>query len=214
MREKSGSALLYRAAFLFGLLLDLAGLEHVGVLHEILHAGVHGGDKDHHLTDDVQTMGDAEQDQADAHHGAGSFDLARPGCGDDPPLLHGDQPHAGHGELPHQHDGKDPRQHVALLHEAAQRRHHKALVRQRIHELAEVGDLIIVPGDVAVGKVRQAGHDVHAQRPIPAAGKVHIHQHQKHRDHQHTADGQIVGHIFRHGFTPLFLPPVRRPWRR
>ena len=42
-------------------------LEHIGVLGEILDAGVDGGDQDHALAHIVQPLGDAEQDQADAH---------------------------------------------------------------------------------------------------------------------------------------------------
>lgn len=181
-----------------GICFSLFG-EHVPVFHEILHAGVHRGHQDDPLAHQVQPVGNAEQNQADAHHGAGGFDLAGPACGDDPALFHGDEPHAGHGELPQQHCGQHPAHHIAGFHEPAQGRHHQALVRQGIGKLAEVRHLVIMPGNVPVQQVRQAGHDVDGQGHIAAAGKAPVGHHQKHRDQEHPEQGQFVGCVHRHG---------------
>ena len=83
-------------------------LEHIPVFGEIFHTGIYRGHQDDPLADIVQPLGDAEEYQADADHGAGGLDLAGPpGC-DDPALLHGHQAHTADGELPQQHHGQDP----------------------------------------------------------------------------------------------------------
>ena len=119
-------------------------------------------------------MGNTEQDQADAHHGAGGFDLARPAGGDHAAFFHGHQTHTGHRKFPQQHHSQYPTCHGTFLHEPAKRRHHKAFIRQRVHKFTEIGDLVIVTGDVAIQQVGQAGQDKHAQRHIAAARKAPI----------------------------------------
>ena len=49
--------------------------------------------------------------------------------------------------------------------------------RQRVHELAEICDLIIVASDVAVGKVRQARNDKNAERPPSRTREVQVQHH-------------------------------------
>ena len=105
-----------------------------------------------------------------------------------------------------------------VFHEPAQRGHDEALVRERIHELAEVRDLIIVPGDVPVGEVGQARDDVHGQRHIAAAREAPVQDHQKHGDHQYAGDCQFVcgchGHGKPHPFCGGLKYRVIIPWRR
>ena len=54
---------------------------------------------------------------------------------------------------------------IALFHEEAHGGQHQHLVGQGIHELAEVGDLVIVPGDIAVQHIAETGQDKDRKRP-------------------------------------------------
>ena len=55
---------------------NLSAFEYIGIFDEIFRTGVNGGHQNDDLADHIQPMGNAEQDQADTHHGGGGFDLA------------------------------------------------------------------------------------------------------------------------------------------
>ena len=130
--------------------------ENVEVLCKVFNAGVHGRRHDDRNAHEVQHAAAEHQHQTQAHHGRGGLDLARPCSRDDAPLLNGDKAHAGNGKFAQQHDGKAPAGHLPALDKVTHRRHDEHLVRQRVHELAEICDLVAVAGNVAVGKIRQA----------------------------------------------------------
>ena len=81
------------------------------------------------------------------------------------PLLNGEQTQTGHRKLAEQHDSDAPCRHLAALDEDAHCREHEHFISQRIHELAEVRDLIIVARYVAIGNVGETGDDIHRERP-------------------------------------------------
>ena len=86
--------------------------------------------------------------------------------------LRGHHPQAGHGELPDDDDEQRPGGHLSHLHEPQHGGGDQALVRQGVHELAEVGDLVIVPGNIAVQGVGDAGGGEDGQRPVAGIGHV------------------------------------------
>ena len=140
---------------------------------------------------------------AQAHHGRGGFDLAGPGGGDDPALLHGDEPQAGHGKFPEKHNGHHPAGHLPVLDEEAHGRQHQHFIRQRVHKFAEIGDLVVMPGNVAVSKVRQAGDNVNCQCPDHVA---RVGQSQEYGDQNDTGYGYLICCRFQH----IHLTPVLR----
>ena len=96
-----------------------------------------------------------------------------------------------------------------LIREADQGGADQQFVRQRIHELAEIRDHIVVPGHVAVDKVRDAGQDEHRQGGVEMALEVQVQQHQEHRDHHHPGHGQLIGCI--HGVSSSYRTPTSSP---
>ena len=131
--------------------------------------------------------------QAQAHHGGKGLDLAGHARCDDPAVVHRHQPQAGHGELPGHDDDQRPVGEAAHGAEAGHGGEHQHLVRQRVHELAEVGHQIVLPGDVAVQKIGKAGHHEHRQGGVIVAGKVQVPQHQVHGYEDNAQQGQFVG---------------------
>ena len=152
-------------------------IQNVPVLAEILNAGIDRRDKDDDADDEIERVGAGHghhQDQAD--HRAGRLDLAAPGRGDDAPIADSDEAQTGDCKLACDDNEHDPAGHAAL----ADKDHHagrdQQLVGQRIEELAEIRDLIIMARDVAVDKIADARDHEHAerrpaQRVIPAAAK-------------------------------------------
>ena len=145
--------------------LRLFEAQNVFVFDEVFRAGIerrHGDEDPDDRVQPLDVLRDAERHhQDDADHGDGGLDLARPRGGDDAAVVHRDEAQPRNGKLAHQHEDQHPRRHGVPLDEHRHRREHQYLVRQRVHELAEVGDLMVVPGDVAVQRVRQARDDEH-----------------------------------------------------
>ena len=74
----------------------------------------------------------------------GGLDLAGPGGCDHTVLFHGNQPKAGHGKLPEEHHSDDPAGNLAVFDKPAHGGENQHFVSQRVHEFAEVRDLMIV----------------------------------------------------------------------
>ena len=79
-------------------------------------------------------------------------------------LLDGNETKARDRKLPKQHNRHSPAGHLSIVHEVAHRRQHKHLVRQRVHELAEIRNLVVMPRDIAVKQIRQACNNVDNKR--------------------------------------------------
>ena len=170
--------------------------EHVGIFDEILNAGIGGGQHDDGIAQGIEPRVRAEnveQHRAEADHGRGRFDLAGPRRGNHAALLDGNEPHSGDRELAQQHDGQTPAGHLPDLDEVAHGRHDEHLVRQRVHELAEIRDLVVVAGDVAVHEIREARDHEHAEGGAARIGEIQIQDHKKYGDERHPRKGELIG---------------------
>ena len=100
------------------------------------------------------------------------------------------QPKSRNCEFAGQNDHQRPGGHERPLAEDAHCGDDQQLVRQRVKELAEVGDLVVVPGDVAVHKVGQACHDKESegQKLEPGVGRAQKQSRHERGDHHHTHD--------------------------
>ncbi len=87
------------------------------------------------------------------------------------PLSRGHHPQSADGELPDDDDQQRPGGHLADLHKPQHGRRHQHLVRQRVGKLAEVRHQVVLPGDLAIQQVCEAGYDKDGQRHIGGAGK-------------------------------------------
>ena len=120
-------------------------IQNVPVLAEILNAGIDRRDKYDDADDEIKRVGAGHghhQDQAD--HRAGRLDLAAPTSGDDAPIADGDEAQTGDCKLARDDDEHDPAGHPALSDEDHHAGRDQQLVGQRIEELAEIRDLIII----------------------------------------------------------------------
>ena len=93
-----------------------------------------------------------EQDRPDLRHHLG---LAERGRGNGDAARVGHAAEHGDGELPPEDDGDHPGRRHAHLHQGHERGGDQQLVRQRVHELAELRHLPAAPGQVAVQPVRE-----------------------------------------------------------
>jgi len=182
------------------------------VLDEVFYAGIHRRDKDDHVHDRIEDRHirkDHHGDQTD--HGAGGLDLAAPAGGDDRTVVGGDHAQAADGKFPRDDDEHQPGRHPAPADENHHAGRHEQLICQRIEEFAEVADLIVMPGDIAVQEVGDAGDDEHSHsrpaQPFRPAGRQK-HQDHIHRDQHHTDKGNFTRS--RH----CILPPAHRQAHR
>ena len=127
-------------------------------------------------------------------------------------LLRRQRPQARHHEFPTEHRHRDPRGHQPVLHRDQHRRRYEDLVRQRIHQRAEIGDLIPAPRQMPVqqvGRPRQNRQNVRpqSQRKDAALRKIVVvrqcRQHHENHHHDNAADGQDIRQIFTHVLFPL-----------
>ena len=83
--------------------------------------------------------------------------------------------------------------HLPDLDEVAHGRHDEHLVRQRVHEFAEIRDLVVVAGDVAVHEIREARDHEHAEGGAARIGEIQIQDHKKYGDERHPRKGELIG---------------------
>ena len=136
----------------------------VPVLNKVLHAGVDRGDHDQTDHDPSQPYdpGKAHHD-AQTDHRTGGLKLTALAGSNDRSLAHSNQAQTGHGKLTGQHDHQRPSREHAPLTEHDHGRNGQKLIRQGIQELTEIADLVILSGNIAIDKIRQAGNDEHSQ---------------------------------------------------
>ena len=79
------------------------------------------------------------------------------------------------------------------LDEVAHGRHNEHLIRQRVHEFAEIRDLVVVAGDVAVHEIREARDHEHAEGGAARIGEIRIQDHKKYGDERHPRKGELIG---------------------
>lgn len=78
----------------------------------------------------------------------------------------------------------------------------QALIGQRVHELAKIGDQMVFPGNITVQKIGDAGHGEDNAR-YQREGRVKIHRaklgqcgkHHKHRYQNNTHHCKFIGQI-------------------
>ena len=154
--------------------------------------------------DEARHVVAAQNEQQDGHHLRRHLDLAQPGRRNRDPAGVGQAAQHGHGQLPSQDDGHHPGGRQVHLDERHQGGGDEQLVGQRVHQLAERGDLLPPPREVAVepvgerrdgenGRADQFLADPEDQAPLEL-GEQHDHQQ---RDQEDPRDGQRVGQVQR-----------------
>ena len=94
-----------------------------------------------------------QQNGDDGHHLGNGFQLAPVVGGDDPALFHRQQADGRDGEFPDHDQQHADREGQIQLHQTDQGGDHQDLVRQGVHQLAEIGDQVVPPGDFPVQMV-------------------------------------------------------------
>lgn len=97
---------------------------------------------------------------------AGGLDLAAPSGSDDSSVAGRDHAQTADGKFARDHDEHDPGRHPTPADEDHHAGRHQQLIGQRVEEFAEIADLVVVAGNIAVQKIGNAGR---SQRPQPAA---------------------------------------------
>lgn len=102
-----------------------------------------------------------------------------------------------HGGLLAEEDDHRPDGDDARRRDAHDNREGHQLVRQRVQNPPQAGDLVEVAGDIAVGHVGDKGQGVHSRRPVARRGAGLEEYHRKDRHHSQPEQGEKIRHIHR-----------------
>ena len=136
--------------------------------------------------------GDDGEDGDDLQAG---LELAEVAGGHDDARLSGAEAQHGDGELARDDHHGHPRGEAIERHQRDQRGDDQQLVGERVHELAERGDGVARPGEIAVDEVGERGEREHDGGEHVSTGRV-AEQRGHERGHEHDPQyGQQVGEV-------------------
>ena len=139
------------------------------VLQKIIHTAVHSDEDNPDHQNQRKPVGNRRnvehQQHNDEQHLAGGFQLSGRAGGDDLSVGHGDQAQPVHREFPGHDQNHDPCGHQPGVNQHDHRGQNQQLVGHRIDELSEIGDNLVLPGNMPVQIIRPGREEKYLSDP-------------------------------------------------